>query len=373
MSVTVGDIVAYLKELAPLSLKESWDNPGLLVGNPEEPVQKVMTTLDVMKEGVAYAVAQGVQLIVSHHPIIMKGVKALRTDTYDGQLYQQLLSHHIAVYCAHTNLDSARGGVNDVLAERLQLQHTTVFIPGWEDALYKIVVYVPHTHAVQLRSVLGKAGAGYIGKYRDCSFSVSGQGRFTPQDGTHPFIGMPGKAETVAEERIETIVPGSRLSAVIETMVAAHPYEEPAYDIYPLKNEGEKLGLGRVGMLPKPLSGTEALHRVKEALGVQTLAFAGNTEVMVRKVAVLGGSGADFISQAKAAGAQLYVTGDVKYHVAQEAIKAGILLADGGHYGTESPVVPVLCRQLEQAAKERGWQLECLIDPTSRDMIQHLR
>lgn len=233
MSVTVGEIVKVLNTWAPLELKESWDNPGLLIGNPDEPVDKVLVTLDVMMGTVDYAVEHGVKLIVSHHPVIFDGLKSLRTDTYNGAMYQKLLAHHIAVYSAHTNLDSADGGVNDVLANLLGLTDVEGLVPVSEDKLYKIAVYVPESHSDALRKALADSGAGYIGKYSDCSFTTKGEGRFKAHEGANPFIGSVGNVETVAEERIETIVPERGLKKVLKAMIAAHPYEEPAYDIYP--------------------------------------------------------------------------------------------------------------------------------------------
>lgn len=372
MSTTVGDIVTVLKQWAPLSLKESWDNPGLLIGDPNEKVEKVLTTLDVMMDTVDYAIENGVQMIVSHHPVIFNGLKSIRTDTYSGKMYQKLLAHHIAVFSAHTNLDSADGGVNDVLAGLLGLQHTQGLVPVAEDKLYKLAVYVPESHAQRIRQALGEAGAGFIGNYRDTSFSVKGEGRFQPQAGTHPFIGSVGKVETVDEERIETIVPESRLPKVLNAMLAVHPYEEPAYDLYPLKNAGHPFMMGRIGDLPQPQPAMTVLQMIKKVLHRDALAYAGDTNVTVEKVALLGGGGAEFIGLAKQAGAQLYLTGDVKYHDAQEAVRQGIVVADGGHFGTEHPVVAEICRRLSEASEKYGWQIQCATDPTSQDMLNYL-
>ena len=310
MSVTVGEIVNVLNTWAPLSLKESWDNPGLLIGNPDETVDKLLVTLDVMMDTVDYAIEQGVTMIVSHHPVIFDGLKSLRTDTYNGAMYQKLLTHHIAVYSAHTNLDSADGGVNDVLAGLLGLTDVEGLVPVSEDKLYKIAVYVPESHSDALRKALADSGAGYIGNYSDCSFTVKGEGRFKPHEGTNPFIGSVGKVETVAEERIETIVPESLLNQVLPAMVKAHPYEEPAYDIYPLKNAVHSFTMGRVGNWPTPEPAAAVLRKIKDILHRDALSYAGDTDVTVRRVALLGGGGAGFINLAKQAGADLYLTGD---------------------------------------------------------------
>lgn len=373
MAVTVGEVVKVLAEWAPVSLKESWDNPGLLVGSPDEPVQKIMVTLDVMRDSVDYAVAHGVNLIVSHHPIIFSGIKALRSDTYDGEMYQKLLAHHISVYSAHTNLDSADGGVNDVLARRLGLREVTGLVPGVKEPLYKVAVYVPESHSDAVRQAMAAAGAGYTGNYSDCSFTVKGDGRFKPRAGTNPFIGSVGTVETVREERIETIVPQPKLPALLSAVLQVHPYEEPAYDVYPLANEGHQYAMGRVGLWPTPEPAGIVLQKIKRALKRDVLPFAGDADTMVTKVALLGGAGAGFMKLAKEAGAQLYLTGDIRYHDAQEAVKLGIVAADGGHFGTEYPVVSDLQERLRAAGRERKWAVECISDPTSRDMFHYIK
>ncbi len=373
MAVTVREIVNTLQAWAPLSLKESWDNPGLLIGNPHEEVQKVMVTLDVMMDSVDYAASHGVNLIVSHHPVIFSGIKSIRTDRYDGKMYQKLLTHHISVYSAHTNLDSADGGVNDVLARRLGLRDVTGFIPGTEEKMYKIAVYVPESHGVAVREALARSGAGYTGNYSDCSFTVAGDGRFKAHAGARPFIGEIGKIERTREERIETIVLQSNVQDAVAAVTAVHPYEEPAYDIYPLANQGHQYAMGRVGMWPTPEPAGIVLQKIKRALRREVLPFAGNIDTVVTKVALLGGAGAGFMKEAKAAGAQLYLTGDIRYHEAQEAVKLGLVAADGGHFGTEYPVVSDLLERLRAAGRERKWNIECVGDPTSCDMLHYVK
>lgn len=375
MSVTVGDVVSVLKKWAPLELKESWDNPGLLVGNPHDKVTKIMTTLDVMMGTVDYAIEHGIELIVSHHPIIMKNsLQHLRTDTYDGEMFQKLLSHHIAVYSAHTNLDSADGGVNDVMARLLGLTNVSGLVQGFEDKLYKIVVYVPTSHGDAIRKALGDSGAGYIGNYSDCSFTALGTGRFKAHEGTHPFIGQVGDIATADEERVETIVPQSKLNAVLTAMLAVHPYEEPAYDIYPLQNKGHVYSMGRIGDWPEAgAKAMDVLKKIKEAFHLDVLPYAGDPDTAVKRVALLGGGGAGFISLAKERGADLYLTGDVKYHDAQLAVKLGLVVADGSHYGTEVPVATDLQRRLTAVSEEKGWQIPVVVDPTRRDMFTRLK
>ena len=320
---------------------------------------------------VDYAVHNGIDLIISHHPVIFNKLSAIRTDTYDGRLLQKLLIHHVAVYSAHTNWDSADGGVNDILANTLGLTNIQGLVPVDQDNLFKIAVYVPESHADSLRKVMGDAGAGFIGNYSHCSFSVAGEGQFLPLSGTHPFIGTIGNLERTPEIRIETIVPKNRLSLLLSAIKLAHPYEEPAIDIFPLANKGKEHFLGRVGTLANPETARIVLRKIKRALGIQILSYAGNEDMLIEKIALCGGGGASFIKDAKNAGAQLYLTGDVKYHEAQEAVKLGLVIADGSHFGTEIPSMTILANRLRAAARERNWNVIWDIDPVSHDIFKH--
>ena len=314
MSVLLKEIISYMESYAPIALAEKWDNPGLLVGSPNQDIKSVMTVLDVTAENVAYAVSHDIDLIISHHPVIFKGLKSLRTDRYEGWLMQELLINHIAVYSAHTNLDVADGGVNDVLAERLGLKHVRGLAETGQDNLYKLVVYVPEDHAVAVKKALGDAGAGYIGHYSHCMYSTTGTGQFKPLTGTHPYIGAVGQLERLTEVRIETIVPAEKLAKVLTAMLAVHPYEEVAYDLYKLANEGKKHYLGRMGELPELVNAMVALKVIKKAIGAVTVKVSGNLNRSVRTIALCGGAGAEFMVLAKEKGADLYITGDVKYH-----------------------------------------------------------
>lgn len=356
---------------APLTLAESWDNPGLLIGSPNQEVHRVLVTLDVTADCVDFAIANKYDLIISHHPVIFKKLSSLRTDTYDGFMYEKLLSHGIAVYSAHTNWDSAEGGVNDVLAKKLDLVDVRGLVPVKADALYKFAVYVPESHADAMRQALGDAGAGFIGNYSHCMFSLTGTGQFKPHQGTHPYIGTVGSLEKTPEVRIETIIPSSRLHLVLSAMKMVHPYEEPAYDVYPLKNEGKTYSLGRIGTVKQPEPARMMLRKIKRALGLQILTYAGSEDKVIGKIALCGGAGAEFMKDAKGAGADLYLTGDVKYHEAQEGVKMGLVIADGGHFGTEIPSVFILQERLQNVSREHGWSVSFMVDPTSCDIFNH--
>ncbi|WP_289001778.1 Nif3-like dinuclear metal center hexameric protein [uncultured Megasphaera sp.] len=371
MSIQLSKIIKVMESFAPPYLAEKWDNPGLLVGSPKQEIRRALVTLDVTKETAAFAAEKGYDLIISHHPVIFSKLANLRTDRYDGQLFQKLLSHNIAVYSAHTNWDSAARGVNDILAETIGLTNIRGLVPVHTEQLYKFAVYVPADYAEAVRTAMGDAGAGFIGGYSHCMFSVAGEGQFKPRAGTHPFIGTVGELEKTPEVRIETIIPASRLNLLLSAMKMAHPYEEPAFDIYPVDNEGTAYYCGRIGTLPQPETARHVLRKIKRALNLQILTYAGNEDLVVKEVALCGGAGASFIADAAAAGAQLYLTGDVKYHEAQDAVKRGMVIADGGHYGTEIISIPVLAQRLQAAAKERDWQVCFQADPTSKDMFGH--
>ncbi len=346
MSVTCQQIIRELDKLAPPNLAEEWDSVGLMVGNPSQEIKKVWTTLDVTLALVEAAAREQVDLIVSHHPLIFKAIKQLDTSTTAGKIIEQLMKANIAVFSAHTNLDRAGGGVNDVLAHTLKLQDVRPLTVDFTEQLVKLVVFVPATHEQVVYESLMEAGAGHIGKYSHCAFVTVGTGTFLPLADTHPFIGQQRMLTSVNEVRIETILPEQLLPQVVSAMLAVHPYEEVAYDVYPLKNQGKSAGLGRIGKI-EPVSLQDFIFAVKKQLNIQVVNAAGRPEQRIGKVAVCGGSGASLMLQAKASGADVLVTGDVKYHDALEAAALGIAVIDAGHYATEQPVVAALASYLQ--------------------------
>lgn len=370
MSVKCSDIVAAIEKLAPNHLAEAWDNIGLLVGNPDQDIHKVILALDVTDEVVSQAVEVGADMIVAHHPIIFKGISHIRTDLPLGNLLANLLKHEIAVYAAHTNLDSAPGGVNDVLAQKFNLQEATPLTTVYKEKLYKVIVFVPVTHVEDVRMAMTEAGAGHIGNYSHCTFQTQGLGTFLPLAETTPFIGEQGKLEYVDEYRLETIVPASQRSKVIAAMVAAHPYEEVAYDEYTLENTGFSYGLGRIGHLITPIPLLEFIEKVKKTLNTQSIKVAGSTKAVISKVAVCGGSGAGLIKNAIKAGADVLITGDVKYHEAQQAVAEGLIVIDAGHFATEQPVIECVANYLKQCTLKNSWNLEILASDVNKDVFR---
>ncbi|KEZ51734.1 Nif3-like dinuclear metal center hexameric protein [Metabacillus indicus] len=307
------------------------DKIGLQIGTLNKPITGVLVALDVLDEVVDEAIEKKANLIIAHHPPIFRPLKQLVTDQPGGALIEKCIKHDIAVYAAHTNLDVAEGGVNDLLADALGLTDTEVLADTYQETLKKLVVYVPKDHAGRIRTVLGDTGAGHIGMYSDCSFSSEGTGRFLPLEGTNPYIGEKGKLECAEEERIETVIPASSQKKIVSAMLKAHPYEEPAFDIYPVENGGKSLGLGRIGKLEKEMTLEEFAVHVKEALDVPFVRLVGNKEDKVKKVAVLGGDGNKYIHHAKRKGADVYVTGDMYYHTAHDAMMLGLNIVDPGH------------------------------------------
>ncbi len=357
---SVKDIMTLMESWAPLSLAESWDNPGLMVGAIDRQVTGIVTSLDLTKEAVDYAMDRGCNMIISHHPLIFKGLKSIDLGSYQGQLLETLIKNDIAVYSAHTNLDIAQGGLNDMLAAKLGLENCSGLVPVGQSDYYKLVVYVPASHGNQIRQALAEAGAGWIGNYSHCSFSLKGDGRFQAETGTHPYLGQEGQVEEVQEERVETIVPQDLLSKVLEAIRDVHPYEEVAYDVFPLVEPTARHYLGRIGTLPESFTLNQFKFFLEEALPHAKIRFAGQTTNVIKRLALCSGGGAEFLGRAKAMGADAYLTGDVKYHDGQRARELGLLVVDGGHFGTEEIVAKGLKDKLTGLLSENGWDLSVL-------------
>ncbi|TMU85567.1 Nif3-like dinuclear metal center hexameric protein [Bacillus sp. BHET2] len=331
-TVNGHEIIQLFEEFSPKHLAEEGDPIGLQIGKLNEKVDNVMITLDVLDNVVDEAIKNNVKLIIAHHPPLFRPLKTLQTGTYQGRMIEKLIKHDIAVYAAHTNLDVATGGVNDLLADMLKLKDHSVLVPTYSEELRKLVVYIPKENGEELRKALGKAGAGHIGNYSHCTFSTEGQGRFLPEEGTNPHIGKQGVPEEVEEEKVETVYPISLQNKVLKAMFTHHPYEEVAYDIYSLKNGSPALGLGRIGYLPNEMNLAEFALHVKKTFGMDGVRVIGNGEAKVKKVAVLGGDGNKFIGKAKRQGADVFVSGDIYYHTAHDAMMMGLNVVDAGHH-----------------------------------------
>ncbi|SDN42932.1 Nif3-like dinuclear metal center hexameric protein [Alkalicoccus daliensis] len=325
-------IIQEFEQYSPKHLAVEGDKIGLQVGSLQKKISKVMITLDVLEPVVDEAVEEGVDLIIAHHPLLFRPIKKLDVDTAYGRTVEKLIKHDITVYAAHTNLDVAEGGVNDLMADALELQDTEVLVPTHEDKLFKLIVFVPVSHADKVREALGDAGAGKIGDYSHCAFTSQGRGAFRPESGADPYIGEQGKLERPEEEKIETVFYESDKQKVLKAMFKAHPYEETAYDIFESAAGGRKQGLGRIGKLNSETTLDEFAEKVKEAFQVEGLRVVGDGSRTVKKVAVLGGDGNKYTMTALHKGADVYVTGDLYFHVAHDAWMEGLMMIDPGHH-----------------------------------------
>jgi dinuclear metal center YbgI/SA1388 family protein len=364
------EVIQLFEQFSPKSLAMEGDKIGLQIGRLNKKVNRIMIALDVLENVIDEAIEKNVQLIIAHHPIIYRPLKNLLTDTVQGKMIEKLLANDIAVYAAHTNLDVAKGGVNDLLAEALGLVDAEVLVPTFDTKLKKLVVFVPVSHAEGIRQALGNAGAGFIGNYSHCSFSANGKGRFLPGETANPYVGKAGQIEEVDEVRLETIVPEQLLKKTITAMIKAHPYEEVAYDVYPVENKGEVLGLGRVGKVSEMTLGQFA-EKVKEVLEVEHVRVVGDLNSKVKKVAVMGGDGNKYFMSAKFKGADVYVTGDIYYHTAHDAMMQGLNMIDPGH-NVEKVMKKGLTATLQKMCKESGFDVEIFPSEVNTDPFQFL-
>jgi dinuclear metal center YbgI/SA1388 family protein len=351
---TIGNIAKYMEELAPLAWAEAWDNVGLQLGDPDRPVQRILVALEATDAVVDEAIAAEADLLVVHHPPIFKALKAIRFDTPIGGRLERLIRAGVGVYAAHTNLDQAPGGTNDTLAALVGLTEFTVLHKVSEEPYMKLVVFVPRGHEDAVRGALAAAGAGHIGNYSHCTFQSPGTGTFLPLEGANPFLGERGRLEHADELRLETILPESLVSGAVRAMISAHPYEEVAYDLYPLANAGRPRGHGRIGRLAEPVTLGALAGRLKAALGLTQVTAVGNLDGIIRMVAVGAGAGGDLVAHASRQGADVLITGDVKYHTAQDALDAGLSMIDIGHYHSERIVVGPLAAWLRERLRQDG-------------------
>lgn len=333
MAISAQRIVKTLEDIAPRTLAEEWDNVGLLLGSLDRQVKRVLLTLDVTDESVDRAIAENCDLIISHHPIIFKPLRSVRTDLAQGHLITKILRAGITVYASHTNWDKAANGINKRLADVFELRGREILKVTGSLKVFKLVVYVPVAYTEAVFRAMSATGAGHIGNYSHCSFRVSGTGTFMPLDNATPHIGEVGSLAQAEETRIEMVVPEEKLSAVVSAMLKAHPYEEVAYDVIELRNCTKEYGLGVIGYLPEVCDWRAFAAATR--LHFPNARVTGNLPERVRKVAVCGGSGGELVHVAAAKGADVLVTGDIGYHHGLDARTLGITLVDAGHYETE--------------------------------------
>ncbi|MCU4164244.1 Nif3-like dinuclear metal center hexameric protein [Carboxylicivirga caseinilyticus] len=329
----VRDVMNVMEQFAPSALKEDFDNVGLILGDADEEVRGVLVTLDITEKVIDEAIANNCNMVVSHHPIMLSGLKKITGKNDMERVVLKSIKNNIAIYASHTNADSVMDGVSGKMCDKLGLKKRKILSPI-KESLVKLVVFVPVDHAENVRKAIFKAGAGVIGEYGSCSFSQEGQGTFRASENTNPFVGERGELHFEKEVRIETILPSYLKGKVVNEMVNAHPYEEVAYDIYPLKNDWEKAGIGMIGELDEACDEIDFLKEVKNIFNVGCVRHTQLLNKKVKKVAVCGGSGSFLLSKAIAEKADVFITGDFKYHQFFDA-EERIVIADIGHFESE--------------------------------------
>jgi dinuclear metal center YbgI/SA1388 family protein len=328
------EIIKYLEQWAPKETAWERDNVGLQVGSGERDIKNIFLCLDVTPSAVDEAVRKSCNLIISHHPLLFNPLKRISTDKDPrSRIIEKLIKNDITLYSAHTNLDYTKDGVSFRLAKQLKLKNID-FLTRLSSNQVKLAVFIPEESLEKVSTAVFNAGGGRIGEYSNCSFRIAGKGTFKGSDKTNPSAGTKEVFETINEVRLEVLVDSWKLKAVLSEMLKVHPYEEPAYDIYPLDNENVNYGIGALGMLDSPMNPDEFLTYVCDTLNLKNFRYSGTGKKKIRTAAVCGGSGSEYINDAIKAGADAYITADIKYHSFQDA-EEDILLIDAGHYETE--------------------------------------
>lgn len=367
----LADVVQVLDGLYDPRWAEDWDAVGLALGDPAQPVRRVLLAVDPADEVVDEAVAWGADLLLTHHPLFLRGVHGIAATTPKGARAHRLVRAGVALFTAHTNADSADPGVSDALAAALGLVGTRPLTPRPADPLDKLVVFVPTADAERVLDALAAAGAGRMGAYSRCAWTTTGTGTFRPEPGAAPAIGTVGEVEKVAETRLETVLPRGRRADVVAALRAAHPYEEPAFDVLELASQPGRLGLGRVGMLPEPETFGAFCARVAAALPVAPAGVraAGRSDRVVQRVAVVGGAGDTELAAARGAGVDVLVTADLRHHPAVEALEqpGSPALVDPGHWASEWPWLADAAARLVAGLAVRGTTVETRVSTLVTD------
>ncbi len=367
----INQVMQYVEKIAPKSWAETWDNPGLLIGDGAAEVNKVLITLDVTSAVAKEAEEMGAQMVLAHHPLIFRPLNNLRDDNGSAKVPLQLIRKNIACYAAHTNLDQSRLSSSQTLGRALELESMDVFAPAYE-SMVKLQVFVPVAQAEEVRQALSKAGVGENvsdqgeeDRYAECFFHSQGEGTFLPLPGAHPAVGEIGNLSRVEEIKLESILPEKGIEKAIRAMRRAHPYEEPAYDIIPLGNKGRKRGYGTVGYLAEPLKLSSFKEKFLQMLkanrdgGVQQIfpydgydlsgiRFAGHADKIIRKIAILNGSGSSYVGKGLMQGIDLFISGDIDHHAALDALEGGMAVCDMGHFLSEVPMLASMLDYLKE-------------------------
>ncbi|MBK0382222.1 Nif3-like dinuclear metal center hexameric protein [Pedobacter sp. SD-b] len=329
----IKDLTKFLESVAPLGYQESYDNSGLIVGNPEKEINKALISLDCTEAIVDEAIEYNCDMIISHHPIVFKGLKKLNGSNYVERVIIKAIEHKIAIYAIHTNLDAVKNGVNAKICEKIGLQNCSILYPK-SNFLKKLVFFVPLANADAVRTAIFDAGAGQIGNYSHASFNIDGTGTFKPNEFADPFSGEKGKIHQEKETRIEIIYPAQIERKIIAALLNNHPYEEVAYDLYTLENNFREVGSGMVGQLEEEMDGLAFLNQLKDKMDLEVIRHTQILPKKIKRVAVCGGSGSFLLKNAIAANADVFITADFKYHEFFDA-EEKIIIADIGHFESE--------------------------------------
>jgi len=380
MAVSVGLVEQLIEKIAPRSWAEEWDNVGLLVGASSQKVEKILLTLDVTSDVIAEAVEKEARLIIGHHPLMFKPLKNLRMDNQAALMPLNLFKNGISFYAAHTNLDQSSLAASATFARILKLEQAEYLEVTSEEKLVKIVTFIPEEHVEQVRQTLAAEGVGaavtdgvHSENYVDCFYQTKGEGMFRALEGADPAIGRIGELTRVAEIKLESIVAEKSLERAVRALRKAHPYEEPAYDLIPLKNKGKKRGYGLIGYLPEPRTLGEIWEQFLAALknnadgtgsrifpdtyDFSAVRLAGDMDKKIEKVAIANGSGSSFVQKAIFKGADLFITGDVDYHGVLESLEAGMAVAELGHFLSEIPMIQSLYEYLSKDKAMQGVEI----------------
>jgi dinuclear metal center YbgI/SA1388 family protein len=361
MSAALQDILNLLESRYPSAWAVTGDRVGLEVGDPGQRITAILVALEATPAVVAEADQRGAQLLLTHHPLLYRPLAEVREDQPGGRLLAALIRARLAMVSCHTNLDIAPGGINDYLAQRLELTGVEVLSPTTRDPWYKLVVFVPTDYEDRVRQALGDAGLGVIGRYSHCAFASPGQGTYRPLPGAEPFQGEVGQLARAQESRLEMLAPESLLPEALARLHETHPYDEVAYDLYPLRHPGTPLGLGRLGAWPEPRPFSQVMAAAKEIFGVDRVQVWGQAPQHVQRLALCSGSGGDLLAEAQGRGAQMYLTGEVRHHQVPPGLGEDFAVAAVGHFASEVVFMEPWAQQLRELFQEAEVGLEVMV------------
>lgn len=370
MPVTLEQVGAILENIAPVNFAEDWDNSGFNVNLHNTDVSGVMICLDVLPEIIKEAAEKGCNLIVSHHPLLFRATKKIDSETYEGKCVRMLVERGISLYCAHTSMDSAPGGINTWLADQFALTDRCYIQTGTTEHFYEVAVHTPRDYAEEVRRAMASAGAGKLGKYTECTFYIDGKGIFRPEHDASPYIGQEGKLETVDEIRISSICSEVDLQKVLHAIREVHPYEVPA--ISALKTDEPQYvssGLGIVGDLPEPSRTTDILDRLKEILQTDSIRVAGRTDGKISRIGVCGGAAGDFAGASRSKGAELFITGEIKHN--EYMAHMDIILVEAGHFDTEKCFCQLYGRGLQKWFHDVNYNIAIYVTNLRRPYVNY--